>query len=179
MIGRADAKLTIVEFSDFECPFCGRFTRDTFPQLKAEYIDTGKVKYAFRNFPLARMHPRAMKAAEAGECAHLQGKFWPLHDRLFANQQALAESDLVAHAQALGVDMARFKPCLAGETVAKIRQDLDEGARGGITGTPGFFIGTTGPDGNLKVLHRIVGAQPYANFKAALDAALTSPQPAG
>jgi protein-disulfide isomerase len=75
--------------------------------------------------------------------------------------------------------MARFKPCLAGETVAKIRQDLDEGARGGITGTPGFFIGTTGPDGNLKVLQRIVGAQPYANFKAALDAALTSPQPAG
>ena len=98
VIGRADARLTIVEFSDFECPFCGRFNRDTFPQLKSEYIDTGKVRYVFRNFPLERIHPRAMKSAEAGACAHLQGKFWPMHDRLFANQQALTEPDLVAHA---------------------------------------------------------------------------------
>lgn len=176
VLGRADARLTIVEFSDFECPFCGRFNRDTFPQLKTEYIDTGKVRYVFRNFPLERIHPRAMKSAEAGECAHAQGKFWPMHDRLFTNQQALAEPDLVAHAQALGLDMTAFRPCLAGQSVAKIRQDLDEGARGGITGTPGFFLGTAGADGNLRVLRRIVGAQPFASFKTALDALLASPQ---
>ena len=178
-LGRADAKVAIVEFSDFECPFCGRFNRDTFPQLKAEYIDTGKVRYVFRNFPLESIHPRAMKSAEAAECAHVQGKFWPMHDRLYANQQALADADLVAHAQALGLDMTPFQQCMAGQAVAKIRQDLDEGARGGITGTPGFFVGTTGPDGNLRVLRRIVGAQPYAAFKAALDALLASPQAAG
>ena len=179
VLGRADAKLTIVEFSDFECPFCGRFQRDTFPQLKAEYIDAGKVRYVFRNFPLESIHPRAMQSAEAGACAHAQGKFWPMHDRLYANQQALAEINLVAHAQTMGLDMTAFRQCLAGQSIGQIRQDLEEGGRGGITGTPGFFIGTAGPDGTMKVLRRIVGAQPYASFKALLDALLASPQAAG
>lgn len=172
-LGKADARVVMVEFSDFECPFCGRFTAQTFPQLKAEYIDTGKIRYVFRNFPLEQIHPRAMKSAQAAECAHQQGKFWPMHDRLFTNQQALGDADLDAHAKAVGLNTSAFGQCLPG-TVGKIRSDLDEGSRGGISGTPGFFIGTTGADGNLRVLKRIVGAQPYANFKSALDEALNT-----
>lgn len=175
-LGPVTATLTMVEFSDFECPFCGRYQRETFPQLKAEYIDSGKIRYVFRHFPLTQIHPRAMKSAEAAECAHRQGKFWPMHDRLFANQQALADDTLVAHAQAVGLNMAAFQQCFGGQAQAKIRQDLDEGAGGGVSGTPGFFLAEAAKDGKVRVLSRIVGAQPYANFKSAIDAQLALPR---
>ena len=170
--GRADAKLTMVEFSDFQCPFCGRFTRETRGQLEREYVDTGKVRMVFRNFPLQNIHPNAIKAAEAAECAQRQSKFWEMHARLFANQQALADADLVRDAQAIGVDVPSFRQCFAGEAVTRIRMDLNEGARAGVTGTPTFFIGKPVKDGTIHVVQEIVGAQPYAAFKSALDAAL-------
>ncbi len=178
MKGRADAKLVVLEFSDFQCPFCGRYTRETLQQIERDYVDTGKAKYVFRNFPLERIHPLALRAAEAADCARTQGKFWEMHTRLFADQQALAEPDLTKTAQAVGLNMGTFTQCLASQLIspARIRQDQTEGSRAGVTGTPTFFLGTMTKDGKLHPLRRLVGAQPYAAFKTAIDGLLTSPE---
>lgn len=178
MKGRADAKLVVLEFSDFQCPFCGRYARETLPQIERDYVDTGKVKYFFRHFPIERLHPLALRAAEAADCARTQGKFWEMNTRLFANQQALAESDLTKTAQAVGLNMGAFTQCLASQLTSptKIRQDQTEGSRAGITGTPTFFLGTMTKEGKLHPLRRLVGAQPYASFKTVIDNLLASPQ---
>jgi protein-disulfide isomerase len=175
--GRPDAKLVFVEFSDFQCPFCGRYTRETLPQIEREYVETGKIRYVFRHFPLERLHPLALRASEAGDCAHQQGKFWPMHTRLFGNQQALAEADLTRSAEALGLNMSSFQQCMASQSTSpvRVRQDQTEGSRAGITGTPTFFFGTMTPAGKVHVLKRLVGAQPYANFKTTLDVLLSTP----
>ena len=170
--GRANAPLTVIEFSDFECPFCGRYARDAYRQIEREYVTTGKLRYVFRHFPLERIHPKALKASEAAECAHAQGKFWEMHDRLFANQQAMGLAELGSHAQALGLNTGSFQQCLSGAMTARVKQDLAEGIKAGITGTPTFFFGTITAEGKLKVLHKLTGAQPYANFKSAIDALL-------
>lgn len=173
--GRADAKLTLVEFSDFECPFCGRYIRDTFERIAHDYVDTGKVQYAFRNYPLANLHPHAVKASQAAECARQQGKFWDMHTRLFANQQKLGDADLRTTAGAAGVELASYDRCVASESaMTKIRQDQEDGARAGVTGTPFFFLGVAQPDGSIKVMRRVSGAQPYEAFKSAIDALLAS-----
>lgn len=176
--GRADAPLVIVEFSDFECPFCGRYARDTFASVEREYVATGKVRYVFRHFPIERSHPRAMGASQAAECAAAQGKFWELHSELFANQRALHVEALVASAHKLGLNMSSFRACLSAQAVAptRIRHDFEEGSRAGITGTPTFFIGTMTKDGKVKVLRRMVGAQPFAAFKKVLDSLLPVPR---
>ena len=170
--GRADAPLVILEFSDFECPFCGRFSRGIYHQIQREYVDTGKVRYVFRHLPIERIHPNAMKAAEAAQCALPQGKFWEMHDRLFTNQKALAPPHLIAYAQVLGLNMTAFQQCLGGQATVRVRQDLAEGLKAGITGTPAFFIGTVTKQGKLKVLQKLIGAKPYATFKATLDGLL-------
>ena len=172
--GKADAPLVILEFSDFECPFCGRYARDTYAQVIKEFVDTGKARYVFRHLPIETLHPRALRASEAAECAHAQGRFWEFHDRLFNNQQALTEPDLTRHAQALGLSMPVYDKCMAAQLAspAKIRQDQNEGGRAGITGTPTFFIGTVTKDGKLKALRRLVGAHPIANFRTTLDTLL-------
>jgi protein-disulfide isomerase len=173
--GRNDAKLTLVEFSDFECPFCGRYSRDTFERVIHDFVDTGTVQYAFRNYPIASLHPHAVKAGEAAECARQQGKFWEMHNRLFANQQKLNEPDLKTTATAVGLDVAAYDRCMSsGSAAAKIRRDLDDGSRAGVSGTPMFFLGATQPDGSVKVLRRLSGAQPYESFKSAIDALLAS-----
>lgn len=175
--GRPDAKLVFVEFSDFQCPFCGRYTRDTLPQVERDYVETGKIRYVFRHLPLERLHPLALRAAEAGDCAHQQGKFWPMHARLFGNQMGLAEADLTRSAEALGLDLSRYQQCMASQSTSpvRVRQDQAEGLRAGITGTPTFFIGTMTNTGKVHVLKRMVGAQPYASFKTTLDGLLSSP----
>ena len=102
VLGSPDSPVTLVEISDFQCPYCGKFARETFPQIEKEYIDTGKVKAVFKNFPLPA-HTYAQKAAEAGECANEQGKFWDYQEKLFANQNALSITDLKKYAQELGL----------------------------------------------------------------------------
>jgi protein-disulfide isomerase len=176
--GRPDAKLVVIEFSDFQCPFCGRYTRETLPQVERDYVDTGKIRYVFRHFPLERLHPLALRAAEAGDCANQQGKFWPMHTRLFGNQQALAEADLSRAAEVLGLNMPAFQQCMKTQSTSpvRVRQDQTEGSRAAITGTPTFFIGTLTPAGKVHVLKRLVGAQPYTSFKTALDALLSAPE---
>ncbi len=175
-MGNANARLTLIEFSDFECPFCGSYVRESYPRLERDYVSTGKIQYVFRHFPLVGLHPRAMKAAEAGECARLQGKFWPLHDRLFANQKSLEPSSLVTHARAVGLDMKSFETCLDGQAASAVRADIGAGSRAGISGTPTFFLGFAQEDGSVHVVEKIVGAKPYAAFQSVLDRMLALPE---
>lgn len=171
--GSAQAKLTIIEYTDFECPFCGRYAHDSYPTLIREYVDAGKVRYVVRHLPLESIHPNARGAAEAAECARQQGKFWEMHDRLFANPRALARADLDRIAESLGVAMPAFRQCVESPAAAAaVTRDLDEARRAGITATPSFIFGLTQPDGSVRALRRVSGAQPYAVFKAAIEGLL-------
>lgn len=163
-LGRKDAKVTIVEFSDLQCPFCKRFHEDAFPQLKREYIDTGKVRFSYRHFPLP-IHPQAPKAAEAAACANDQGKFWPLVDAIFADQANIQVADLKGKAKALGLNTGTFNSCLdSGEKKAEVDTDTADGTAAGVSGTPTFYI-----DGKV-----LVGAQPFSAFKALIDQELAA-----
>jgi protein-disulfide isomerase len=176
--GAPDARVTVVEFSDYQCPFCGRYVRETFPQIDEAYIKTGKVKYVFRDFPLERIHPEAAKAAEAARCASESGKYWEMHDRLFAHQKTLGTKDLPQHAQALGVNGPAFEQCLdSGKYAAKVRQALNEGRLAGVRATPTFFIGLTRPgDGKITAAAVLQGAQSFAAFQEAIEKLLSSPK---
>jgi len=154
--GPAAAAVTIVEFSDFQCPYCAR-ALPTLKKVQETYGD--RVRMVFRDFPLQN-HPQAPKAAEAGSCADEQGKFWEMHDRLFENQAKLQVADLKQHATELGLDSAKFDECLdSGRRATDWQLDLSEGTRYGVTGTPAFFI-------NGRML---VGAQPYESFVQVIE----------
>ena len=162
--GDEDAPVLIVEFSDFQCPYCGKFYRDTLPLLKENYIDTGKVKIIHRDFPLG-FHQNAQKAGEASECADDQGKFWEMHDKLYENYQELAVDNLKQYAVDLGLNAEEFNDCLdTGKYADEVKKDFVDGAAAGVSGTPSFFV-----NGQL-----LVGAQPYAAFQQAIDAALAA-----
>lgn len=177
-MGDKDAKVTVVEFSDYQCPFCGRAYQQTFPQIVTDYVKTGKVKYVFHDFPLEQLHPNAFKAAEAARCAGEQGKYWDMHDTLFKNQRALDAAKLPDYAKTAGLDVDKFSACLAAEKdSAKIREEIAEGGKVGVTGTPAFFIGTTEPGKpQLHATKFISGAQGYPAFKAAIDELLNPPK---
>ena len=173
--GAANAKVAVIEFSDFQCPFCGRYDKETYPQLIKDYVDTGKIKYVWRDYPLD-FHKNAEKAAEAAHCAGEQGKFWEMHDRLFANQQNIDAADLPKHAEALQLNTSMFQQCLdSGRYAADIKKDIDVASSAGISGTPSFLIGTVQPNGSVKVTNKLVGAKPYAEFKSAIDKLLSPP----
>jgi protein-disulfide isomerase len=174
VLGHADARVAMIAFSDFECPFCGRFANEILPEIKAKYVDTGKVKFVFRHLPLTRIHSRAVPAAEAAECAARQEKFWEFHDQLFADPKKLQDVDLSAHAKAVGLNQETFSACLQGQTSARVREDanLAEGMQ--LTGTPAFLLGVVQPDGRVKVAEVVSGARPAANFAANLDKILSS-----
>jgi protein-disulfide isomerase len=174
--GRPDAKVTIVEFSDYQCPFCARYSNDTFPQIERDYIETGRVRYVFRDYPIEGAHPQAFKAHEAVHCAAEQGKRREMHKKVFANQRAMSVNDLAAHAAALGLDRPRFEKCLAqGTHAAKVRSAMAAGEKANVRGTPTFFVGLTEPNtSTLKAVRRIVGAQPYSAFKTAIDELLSA-----
>ena len=174
--GSNNAKVTVVEFTDYQCPFCSRFFRDTLPQLENDYVKSGKVQYVLREFPIESIHPLAFKAAEAASCSGEQGKYWEMHDRLFATQATMAAQHLLDHADVLGLDKAKFKVCLeSGKYASKVRRDVADAQKAGITGTPTFLIGLTDPKGSeIKAVKKIVGAQNYTAFKAAIDALLAT-----
>jgi len=168
--GEKDAKVTIVEYTDFQCPFCAKYVRETFPQLEDEYIKTGKVKYVQRDFPLESIHQHAFKAAEAVRCAREQDKGWEMHARVFGSQQQLAPINLVEHAQAVGLDTSAFQQCVDSRKYApQIRKDMSEAQAAGVTGTPSFFLGLSDPSGKVKATRTLKGAQAYAAFKTAID----------
>ncbi len=160
--GPADAKVTIVEFSDFQCPFCEMFYSDTYQLIRKQYGD--KIRFVYRQFPIASLHPYALGAALASECALEQGKFWEYHDALFSNQSNLTKEALLKYAdQAKVPDTQKFAQCLDSQKyLSKVQADLQEGAGYSVQGTPTFFI-----NGNI-----LVGAQPFANFAAAIDSEL-------
>jgi protein-disulfide isomerase len=158
--GPADAKVTMVEFVDFECPFCGRYARDTYPRLEREYGD--RIRYVSRHFPL-QIHPHARDAAEAAECAHRQSRYWEYHRVLFADQKSLDTKGLLRHAEHAGLDRERLEACLkSGDVRPQVQKDVDDGRRYGVTGTPAFFV-------NGRI---VKGAVPYETLKAELDQAL-------
>ncbi len=168
--GAKDAKLTLIEYTDFQCPFCAKYVHDTFPQIEAEYIKTGKVKYVRKDFPLESIHPHAFKAAEATRCAQDQDKGWEMHARLFNHPQQLAPTNLPEHAQAVGLDSTAFQQCLdSGKHAAQIRKDMSEAQGAGVTGTPSFFLGVSDASGKVKATRSLKGAQTYAAFKTAID----------
>ncbi len=167
-IGKADAPITIVEFSDYQCPFCARFFSQTLPSIKSKYVDTGKVRLVYRDFPLG-FHENAQKAAEAAECAGKQGKYFAMHDKIFENQVSLSLDNLKKWAGEVGLDTTKFNTCLdSGETAAEVQKDLQDGSTAGVRGTPGFFIGKT--NGNTAQL--ISGAYPFEAFQQIIDASL-------
>jgi protein-disulfide isomerase len=173
--GDPRATVALIEFSDYQCPFCGRYTKDTLPQIESDYVETGKVRYVFRDLPLD-FHKNAFKAAEATHCAAEQGKFWEMHALLFQNQAALGPDQIPGHAKTLGLDATRFQQCLdSGRFAAEIRKDIADATAVGITGTPSFLLGVVQPDGRVKVMRKLVGAKPYAEFKAAFDSLLAAP----
>lgn len=162
------SQLVLVEFSDFQCPFCGQYARDTFGRIKKELVDRGAVDYMFRNFPLSG-HAFAARAAEAAECAGDQGKYWEMHDALFANQTLLSEAWVSAQAEPIGLDRHAFARCLAaGENATRVAADREEGARLGIRATPTFLLAVRQDNGRAHIIRRFEGAQSYENFKAVI-----------
>jgi protein-disulfide isomerase len=170
--GKSGAKVTLVEFSDFQCPFCQRFYQQTFSQLKSKYVDSGKAQIVFRHYPLP-FHQNAQKAAEAAECANKQGKFAEYHDILFekgtSDGTGLAITDLKKYADDLGLNHSlgfkrnQFNECLdSGEMASVVSKDMSDGQAAGVSGTPTVFV-------NGK---RIVGAQPLSVFEQAIEEAL-------
>ena len=175
--GSRDAPLTLIEYSDYQCPFCKRHVDMTLPQLEKEYISTGKLRYVFRDLPLESIHQQAFKSAEAAHCAGEQQKYWEMHDRLFANQDSLAPKNLVDHARAIGLDTRTFRKCLdEGRYAEAIRSSTAEAKKLGLTGTPALLLGVSDGD-QVKDVKLLAGALPFEVFKAEIDKMLV-PEPA-
>ena len=172
MKGNPNAPITIIEFSDYECPFCGRFYFNTLPLIEENYIDTGKANFVYRDFPIQSIHRNAATAAVAAECADEQEMFWEFHNMIFENKSTwdkLEGIDLLnefeQYASSLELNSEEFNSCLkSGKYLDEVRNDLQDGRDYGVDGTPGFFIG------NDKIGYvELKGAQPYENFKKVID----------
>lgn len=173
VLGEADAPVTVVEWTDYQCPFCARHSRETLTEIKKEFIEPGRVRYVVMDLPLENIHPFALEAAQATHCAADQGKFWEMHDRLFANQRSL--SPFSQHAEALGLDVAAFDACMeAGTHEDTVRRDTEVAREAGARSTPSFVIARTDPDDPTKVsgIAFLKGAHPYSSFRIQLEKAL-------
>lgn len=177
ILGNPNAPVTIVEFADFQCPYCGKLFKETSPKIIENYVKTGKVKFVYKHF--AFLGEESTWAAEASECAGDQGKFWDYHDFLFShiwdnyyalgkpgeNAGVFSKVNLKKYAKTVGLEMTAFDSCLdSGKYTDKVTKDTETGRANGITGTPSLFV-------NTKLL---VGAQPYEQFSALIEAALKS-----
>lgn len=175
ILGDKNAKVTMIDFTDYECPFCKKYYDETFAQIQKEYIDTGKVKYIVRDLPLD-FHENAPKEAEAAECAREQGGdavYFQYHDEIFtrttSNGTGLALDQLAVIANDIGLDGIALQACLDADTYkAEVEKDLSDAGKVGASGTPSFFIGKSTSDGIINGTP-LIGAQPYNLFKAELD----------
>lgn len=173
VLGDVDAQVAIVEFSDFQCPYCRRHQTNTTPALVDKYVQTGKVKYVFVDFPLS-FHDNAESAAVAAACADKQGSFWRMHDALFASQAALGAETYRKLAADLNLDKAAFERCLSDPaTVANVTKHVALGESMGVTGTPSFLVGRV-RDGKLVDGISVSGAQPLSSFERVLAPLLES-----
>jgi protein-disulfide isomerase len=170
-LGPADDVVTLVEFSDYECPYCIKHFTTTMPQLQAAYIATGKIRYVFKDFPIDENHPMAIRAHEAAHCALEQNKFWALHVKLFSPPGSHTPDQLEARAGEAGLDLPVFKACIAsGRTTAAIRASASVADKLGADGTPAFFLGKRDlATQKVHVLKMIDGAQPFSSFQDAID----------
>lgn len=176
VLGNKNAKVTLIEFSDYECPFCKRHFDEVYPSLKKDYIDTGKVKMVFRDYPLPFHDPMATFEAKAATCAQEQGgdsAYFKFHDAIFtktkSNGNGLTKDEVYQMATDLGLNQANLKSCADSEKYAEeVKKDLADGAAAGVSGTPSFVIGKSDPSGTITGAI-IVGAQPYSTFQAAID----------
>lgn len=177
-LGRSSAPVVIVEFTDFQCSYCGAYARETLPRLVKDYVNTGKVRYVIRNFPLEHVHSLARKAAETVLCAGDQHKFWDLHDRLFSDQTKLAVPDIISRASAIGVEPTVLETCTNDSKYKDvIDADLAEAQQLEVTGTPTFFIGYTDPadPSRMHAIRSISGAVPYFQFVKTITEVLARP----
>jgi protein-disulfide isomerase len=166
MLGSKDAPLTIVEFTDYQCPFCRQFHMNTFTELKKNYIDTGKLRFYSRDMPL-EFHPNAMRAAQAARCANEQGQFWKMRDVMGSNPDKLEMPNLLAFAGDLKLNVDAFRTCVeSGKFKNAVQTDVLEAMKIGADGTPSFVIGKSTPDGVDGVL--MIGALPYPVFEQRL-----------
>jgi protein-disulfide isomerase len=172
-MGREDAPVTLVEFTDYQCPFCRRFEADSFAQLKKEYIDTGKVRFVSRDLPLD-FHPNAPAAAMAARCAGEQHKFWEMRDAMMLDTATdLGPDSILKYGQKTNLDMTAFRGCLSDKKyTSAIQKDTADAGTLGISGTPSFVIGKTAKDEIAGV--RIVGAVPYSVFDSTIKDLLTA-----
>ncbi len=160
ILGNKDANVTFIEVSDFECPFCVRFALTTMPDIKKNYVDTGKIKVSYLNFPLENLHKNSLNAAKASECAYRQGKFWEMHDMMFDKSPKLSLVDLRDYAEKIGLDMTMFDECMASSSVEdEVAKDMASASDAGVKGTPAFFI-----NGRF-----ISGAQKYEVFQQIIE----------
>ena len=175
IIGNPDAPITIIEFSDFQCPFCAKFHMQTLPTIMDEYINKGTVKLVFRDFPIQSIHPNAVPASIAAECANEQGKFEQMYHMLFEKQKewsnletSYAITSFNQYASELQLNEEKFDSCIKNvKYIEEVQKDLNEGRTYGVTGTPGFFIG------NEKIgFVELKGAQPFESFKKVINSQL-------
>ena len=170
--GHANAPVTIVEFTDYQCPYCRRFQAETWPRLKHDYLDTGRVRFIVRDLPLS-FHASARPAAEAAHCAGEQGRFWPMHDVLLAGKTQLDLPSLMQQAQAMGLDVVRFRDCVtANKYDASIARNVATATALGLRGTPSFIVGRMS-HGVLEGIP-VFGALPYQEFANVIDAVLAA-----
>jgi protein-disulfide isomerase len=165
--------VAVVAFSDFQCPFCARFATTTLKDIEAKYVSTGKVLLAYRHTPLTAIHPVAVRAAEAAECAGEQGRFWEMHDLLYANNKQLAPKLLGTLASSLNIDTGKYRACMDGDTRRKVRGDMALSDQLSIRSTPVFMVGRL-ESGRVRVQRVISGAVDAETFEAALEAVLGS-----
>lgn len=178
ILGDPNAPVTIVEFSDFQCPFCRSFWSETLPRIKSEYIDQGLVRLVYRDLPLTSIgHEMAQPYAEAAHCAGDQGKFWEMHDKIFAEQEkqgtgtisGITIADVKSWAREIGLDGGSFDSCLDGGQYAdEVAADVVDAQNYGANGTPSFYVGLTDPSGSFVGTY-INGAQPFESFQQVID----------
>ena len=170
--GRPNAKVMLLAHIDFECPSCARFAARLLPTLLSKYVETGNVQFAVRHFPIIDIHPNALTAAAAAECAGRQGQFWAMHDRLLKDQK-FDTAYLLDSAALLNLDAARFSSCLGDKAVRSRVLSHAAAARSlGVTATPTFFVGLVQGDGRLRVIDRFDGIGRLQRFESTLEAAL-------
>lgn len=171
--GDARATVAILEYSDFDCDFCGRWATTVYPKLREAYVETGKVKFFFRDLP-EPAHAEALLKARLARCAGLQGRFWEMHDLLFAERRSLAASDFTAEARAVGIDHEPLAACLRDARMTQVIQRSAAGAaRMGIRGTPTFLVGVLTDNGDvLRVKKMLLGAEEMETFQPLLDGLL-------
>ena len=173
VLGKANAPITLVAFTDFQCPYCARFEATTFPELKKKYIDTGKMRYVLRDVPLD-FHPFAINAAQSVRCAGDQNKYWEMKDLVFKNQSRIDTAALASYAQDLGLDAGQYQKCMAdNKYLPEINADSQYAHSVGISGTPSFVVGRV-VDGMVQG-RLIVGAQGLSVFEHAIEEMLAKP----